>query len=284
MRFLPALAMLLLLGSTARPATAAESYDNCTFFIESLPAVLTTQGTWCMNRDLSSSLASGSAIVVAANNVTIDCNHFKLGGLQAGAGTQAYGIATERLNLTVRNCAIRGFRRGINAGGAGVGGHLIESNRFEANRETAINLSGTGNIVRGNLIVDTGAASDNASAYGIYFVGDGVVIDNTIDGVWPAEGLHLGTTGIALVFSNAAVARQNRVFNVDAGTASAHGISVYFGTFATVTDNDIVRGTAGLDSIALYCGSDAIVTDNRVYGYESGLSGCDDDGGNLVKN
>ena len=217
-------------------------------------------------------------------SVTIDCNHFKLGGLQAGAGTQAYGIATERLNLTVRNCAIRGFRRGINAGGAGAGGHLIESNRFEANRETAINLSGTGNIVRGNFIVDTGAASDNASAYGIYFVGDGVVIDNTIDGVWPAEGLHLGTTGIALVFSNAAVARQNRVFNVDAGTASAHGISVYFGTFATVTDNDIVRGTAGLDSIALYCGSDAIVTDNRVYGYESGLSGCDDDGGNLVKN
>ena len=51
-----------------------------------------------------------------------------------------------------------------------------------------------------------------------------------------------------------------------------------------MTDNDIVRGTAGLDSIALYCGSDAIVTDNRVYGYESGLSGCDDDGGNLVKN
>jgi hypothetical protein len=39
---------LALLGYTGA-ASAAETYDNCTGFITSLPAVITRQGTWCMN-------------------------------------------------------------------------------------------------------------------------------------------------------------------------------------------------------------------------------------------
>ena len=83
------LACLLLAAAAAMlppaSALAAESYDNCTGFIDSLPATVSTQGTWCLRANLSTAMASGDAIAVAANNVTLDCNDFKIGGLAAGA-------------------------------------------------------------------------------------------------------------------------------------------------------------------------------------------------------
>ncbi|HEY0661599.1 MAG TPA: hypothetical protein VGD21_09825, partial [Lysobacter sp.] len=69
---------ILLAGPVApAPAQAAQSYDNCTGFIDSLPATITTQGTWCLRKDLSTAMSSGNAITIATNNVTIDCNDFK---------------------------------------------------------------------------------------------------------------------------------------------------------------------------------------------------------------
>ena len=104
-----ALALATLALSMAPDAShAAQSYDNCTGFIDSVPATITTQGTWCLRKDLSTSIRFGDAITVDANNVTIDCNDFKLGGLSAGPGTKAFGIAgRERQNITVRNCNVR---------------------------------------------------------------------------------------------------------------------------------------------------------------------------------
>src|SRR4249920_3466180 len=90
----------LLLGC-AGSAHAAQSYDNCTGFITSLPAVITTQGTWCLKQDLATTVTSGSAITINTNNVTIDCNDFKLGGLGAGLATLANGIySLNRVNAT----------------------------------------------------------------------------------------------------------------------------------------------------------------------------------------
>ena len=74
--------------ATSGPAQA-ETWHACRGFIDALPATITTQGTWCLRRDLTISLASGEAITIAANNVTIDCNDYKIGGLGAGAATAA---------------------------------------------------------------------------------------------------------------------------------------------------------------------------------------------------
>src|SRR6188472_3928576 len=89
---------------------AAESYDNCTGFITSLPAVISTQGTWCFKQDLNTSISSGSAISVNTNNVTLDCNNFKLGGLLAGPNSSTIGVYSfnGRQNIAILNCSIRG--------------------------------------------------------------------------------------------------------------------------------------------------------------------------------
>ena len=102
--------LLLLLCALPRPAGAAASYDTCKGFITSLPAIIDTAGTWCLNKDLSTASSNGTAIAINSDNVTIDCNGYKLGGLAAGEGTLETGIGGyDRRNITVRHCNIRGF-------------------------------------------------------------------------------------------------------------------------------------------------------------------------------
>ena len=115
---------LVLLAACAASAPARAETVNCTP-IASLPATLSSQGVYCLKQDLSTAIASGNAITVAVNNVTIDCNGYKLGGLAAGITTRAYGIRADgRVNTVVRNCNVRGFFAGMwMQGGAG---HVID--------------------------------------------------------------------------------------------------------------------------------------------------------------
>ncbi len=178
------LAAALLLGglSLVPPAQAAESYDNCTGFIDSLPATISTQGTWCLRQNLSTNIANGDAVTIATNNVTIDCNDFRIGGLAAGKGSNATGIyAHDRQNLTVRRCGVRGFRTGIRVNlGAG---HSLEDNRLDNNLSYGIHATNVENsLVRNNRIYDTGGRLSGNSAYGIHASAD--IVGNTIAGLY----------------------------------------------------------------------------------------------------
>ena len=69
----PLLTLLFLLGSSfvSHSAHAAQSLDTCAGFLDTLPTTISTQGVWCLRHDLSTNIASGNAITVATNNVTI---------------------------------------------------------------------------------------------------------------------------------------------------------------------------------------------------------------------
>src|SRR5690606_13945689 len=194
-------------------AQAAESYDNCTGFIDTIPATIGTQGVWCLRKDLSTAISSGAAITVAVNNVTIDCNDFKLGGLAAGAATDTVGISSEgRSNIIVHYCNIWGYRRGAILFGTG-GGHVVEGNRFDGNTESGVTVLGAGSLVRDNLVFRTGGSTAATGAVGIY-VGGGVdVIDNTVSGLFPLarEDGYGVATGIFADFNAGGSFIGNRV-------------------------------------------------------------------------
>src|SRR5262245_29056235 len=98
-------ASLLALACASVPALAETT--NCTA-ITSVPYVITVQGVYCFTDNIATTMSSGNAIEIQANNVTIDLNGFKLGGLAAGLGTSARGIyANQRQNITVRNGIVR---------------------------------------------------------------------------------------------------------------------------------------------------------------------------------
>jgi len=260
-----------------RPALAAESFDNCSGFITSLPAVITTQGVWCMDRDLASALSTGNLVTINTNNVTIDCNDYKLGGLGAGAGTTTVGVfAQNRLNATVRNCNIRGTRVGTLLTGSG---HIVEDNRFEANRLVSIFVSGDNNVVSRNFVIDTGGG--DGGPIGIQSAGGVDITSNTVSGV-------TGTTSVSGIYlSNASYSsvRGNVVRGILRGASGFQtSLEIVGGSLhVDVSDNRFFGVSNGVGE-AVYCANEnaATASNNVFLANFVALDGCNDGGGNVI--
>ena len=270
------LAALAGLGMTCAPASAAESYDSCTNVITSLPATIATQGTWCLRGDLSTAQTSGAAILVTTNNVTIDCNGYKLGGLAAGDNTMTAGIyANNRLNITVRNCNVRGFFDGVLIDGGS--GHVVEDNRFEGNTQVGIAVQGDASVIRRNLVIASGQSTspgvDNAYGISTQFAVD--ILDNTVSGVAAQTGSNGSAYGIlaGAITGTAPSISGNRVRGLaPAGTGSARGITVGSNVPAVLSDNLVYGPGAG---IGIGCVSGAgRARDNIINGFATGVSFC----------
>jgi hypothetical protein len=278
------LSLLALSSAAPRIALAAQSYDNCTGFITSVPAVITTQGTWCLKQDLATSIASGNAITVNTNNVTIDCNDFKLGGLAAGVGTTASGIySMDRVNTTIRHCNIRGFEFGIFLDGTVGGGNVIEDNRLDANTSNGIRIFGDGSTVRRNLVFDTGGTTVTPSAYGIVSVYGVDIRDNTVSGVTATSGGNGSAFGITTLNAAASSVENNRVRGVLAdGAGAAYAIN-NFSTGRIVLRGNDVLGDAATGSFGIVCVDvNGSAENNEINGFDTALHNCSDDGDNTV--
>lgn len=258
---------LLAVGSWMQPA-AAETTECME--IQSIPAVISTQGVYCLKKHVSGSLASGNAITVNVNNVTIDCNEFKIGNLSAGAATQAVGIsASSRNNVTVRNCGIRGFQTGISLLN---GDYRVEDNRLDNNTSTGIIVTGSGSAVRRNEVVDTGGstAPGATSSQGIRAAGGMDIVDNNVSGVL-ASGGNGSAYGIYVEDLDAGYITGNRVRElVPAGLGFRRGIWVDSGARVTLKSNSVVLNGGLLTGDAgIRCGGlvlNGVAQDNTVLG------------------
>ncbi|HEY0661014.1 MAG TPA: right-handed parallel beta-helix repeat-containing protein [Lysobacter sp.] len=267
----------VLLAGTA-PAHA-ETFYACDMVIDALPATITTQGVYCLTQDVSTAIASGNAITINANNVTLDCNGYKIGGLGAGTGTNAYGVhATDRTNVTVRQCSIRGFRYAVVFDGTGASGGVIEDNRLSENRDTAVFVNGNGHTIRRNLVSQTGGRPASA-ATGIRLGGHlHDVSDNNIHHVFAsgASGLEGMAVGIGLNSSNGTVVRGNRVQAVyRGGTGSAIGIDA-FGQQLSVEGNSLALLNVGAEAAGygIWGSTKTACRDNLVSGWTTPLQSC----------
>lgn len=257
---------------------AAESYDSCKGYITAVPARITTPGTWCLKQSLSSLASTGSAITIAARDVTLDCNGFTLDNSVVGSGTSAIAVRAANVpNVTVRHCSIHGFRYGIFVSGT-PGGHLVEDNHLDSNTYTGIRLQGEGSIVRRNVIVDTGGSSVTTQAYGIYTTYPVDILDNTVAGVFADAG---DTFGIRTDLNASGMASDNRVRNVvSAASNMAYGIVNYNSGRMTVSGNT-VSGNGNASTIGISCsGPSDRAKNNVVAGFATAFSQCGDAGGN----
>jgi parallel beta-helix repeat protein len=278
-------AILLFAGLTTPHATrAAESYDNCAGFIDSVPTTIDTQGVWCLRHDLSTAITSGSAITIAANNVTIDCNDFKIGGLAAGINSAAKGIyAIDHLNATIRNCTIRGFHYGISLTGSASssGGHLVEHNRLDNNNFVGIFVYGDGSLIRDNRVLDTGGSTSSFPS-GIRTGYQVDVVGNTISGV-TSDGASAGSNTFAISTNyGTSNIMDNRISGLVPG--SSGGVYAIYHSNAhqiILTGNHLFGDGSGS---GLYCNNstDFRAKDNVVIGFAYGILGCGDGGGNDV--
>lgn len=266
------LAALAAAFAAAAPAHAAQSFDACTGTITTLPATLNSGGRYCLVADLATAVTSGTAIDVNANNVTVDCNGFKIGNLAGGAGSNATGILTDRLNTQVTGCHLRGFKApfmGVDAHGAQVTGNLFEGGLFYG-----LYLSGDATLIRDNRFVDIGGATGGEA---IRVDGRGEIRGNTIDGVTTGLGAAKGITG-----GGDFMVVDNTVRGLSgANVGDVYGI-YFFGATHQVIERNRLQAPDDEGS-GIVCSGNAIVRDNSVIGYEHPLNNCVDDSGNVFR-
>jgi hypothetical protein len=241
-------AALLALGLAAWASAAAAETTAC-LPITSVPVIITQQGVYCFTGDVETAITAGGAITIATNNVTIDLNGHKLGGLAAGAGTTAAGIiANERQNITVKNGIVRGFLVGISLRGAGSSqGHVVEDVRLDQNRWRGVEVEGRGSIVRRNQVVATGGSSlaANASGTGIHATGTGHrILDNDVITVTTQDTII--SRGIRFDAGTDNFAEQNRITQV--GCAIEYSATASGKYRANLSSSTLVPFAGGTDA------------------------------------
>jgi hypothetical protein len=169
------LAVLAALAACAAAVPGfAEETTYCNAFITALPYTITTQGHYCFNRNLSTSITTGAAITINADFVWLDLNNFKLGGGAAGTATNAIGVrSVDRDNVTVRNGNIRGFAVGIALEGTGTQAEnlLVEKNVLDGNYKAGIAVKGRNVVVRENVVTNTGGSTSPNTFCGGWWIG-----------------------------------------------------------------------------------------------------------------
>jgi hypothetical protein len=265
---------LLAAAALSAPSGVRAETVNCTP-VNSLPATLTSQGVYCLKKDLTTAMSSGNAITFAANNITLDCNGYKVGGLAAGIGTETVGLyASGRMNLVVRNCNIRGFRNGI--GLYDGSGHLVEDNRLDGITGVGMWLGGDGTRIRDNALFDTGGTTTWYPVAGIQTWGDVEIVGNSIRGVFAETG---AIYAISAGYGDSMLVADNRVSGVDSDYA-AIGISI------ESTGGAVVRGNAvyGPLKYGILCDASGghAIGNQVVGGVTNKLSNCANGGGNYM--
>jgi hypothetical protein len=243
--YLIVLVLGLALTLSAGPAQAETTY--CTP-IASVPIIITVQGIYCFTQHLNSGSTTGNAIDIQTNNVILDLNGWKLGGLAAGSGTQANGVfADNRANITIKNGTVRGFYQGIrldDSSGASLG-HVVEYIRADQNTHVGIEVGGRGNLIRNNQVVATGGSTFNLQALGIRASGTGTrVLNNDVIDTYSLDASQ--AEGIYLIASNALVV-NNRITNASVGIHFA-GSGKYRDNLTTGVSTPFVGGTNVLNN------------------------------------
>lgn len=261
---------------------------NCTA-ISSAPYIISAPGFYCLTADLTTNNPSSGfyAISIQADNVVLDLNGHRIGGVAAGAGTQAIGItAVDKRYITIRNGSIRGYRVGISAGDSNqfgattAQGWLIENLRLDQNTYIGIFLAAKNSIARNNRIIATGNGSTPSSteAVGIYAAGHNIrILENDITQLSASFG---GVIGIWMNYANGAFVSGNRISDLSS-PSWATAIEVYAADQGIIRHNSMLLASAPSSTgLALSGTTNFVYLDNIAQGFGTAYSGGTDLGNN----
>src|SRR5713226_3625131 len=109
---------IVLVGATRVQTARADEATFCNVFITSVPYTITTQGHYCLDRNITTTFNDprplAAAITIDSDFVVLDFNNFKLEGPPFSGDQQPSAVfSRNHRNIVVRNAIIRNFS-GIN--------------------------------------------------------------------------------------------------------------------------------------------------------------------------
>ncbi|OAI42198.1 hypothetical protein AYO41_04635 [Verrucomicrobia bacterium SCGC AG-212-E04] len=202
--------------------------------ITSLPITISTPGSYYLTGNLTAT-ADGTAITIAADNVTIDLNRFTLSGGNTGT-RRGIDVPTARKNLCVRNGTLTGWTNNAISALNMIGG-VYENLRVSGNVTPISINAGDGAMVRGCVVTGN---DGNISSPALLVGNNSSVLDCTVSfntgfGIQTTVGCNIVNT----------TASQNTGHGIYAGgnstvaqcTASGNGADgILASTGTTVTD------------------------------------------------
>ncbi|MBW2979142.1 right-handed parallel beta-helix repeat-containing protein [Candidatus Woesearchaeota archaeon] len=135
--------------------------------ITTCPYTITTSGEYNLTSDLSCGVGNG--ITIDADDVVLDCLGHKITGLDNNSGIYAY----KQNNITVKNCVVEHFKRGIFF--INVTDFNIESSTFANNTQRGINFY-LG--VKNGIILNSKAINNSYYGVRISKLCDNLTFDN----------------------------------------------------------------------------------------------------------
>jgi hypothetical protein len=223
---------LILTGISARADNAAPVATAKS--ISKVPYVISTPGTYIVKKDLVLASATGRAITVAANDVTLDLGgHVISSSAPQDGANSSYGVyANGTQNITVRNGVLRNFSRGVSLQRSDiVGKFLVEDMAVENSGSIGIAIqSAVDGEVRGCRVLETGYQSATIGSQGITVVANNVkIIGNVVGnlkklGAVSAYGINCGVQRSGLVDKNVVTAATTGSYGIYCGALSSSAV------------------------------------------------------------
>jgi len=169
--------------------------------IGSLPYTITAAGTYVLNQPLSYASGSGIAILVKANNVTINLNGNTIANTSDQTKTTAIGIGAYNVeNVTIENGGIFGFHYGVYLNGPSSGasfnlGHLVQGLRLAYCTYAGIWLNYADNCLIQNCQLSSLGTTAGGVRVGTFSAGIYVISLNGGTRVYRCQVLKAATTG-----------------------------------------------------------------------------------------
>lgn len=253
---------------------------NSPYFITG-PTTITAPGTYILQRDIVYN-GSGAAITIAASNVTLDFNGYQLIG-PGTANNTAIGVAARNQDqITIRNGTIRGFMYGaylsddsdiaLSGTGFNQGRHVIENMQLIGNTFRGLRVEGRGNIIRKNIVEDTGGTTvySKPIVMGIESLGPGALIEDNYVYAVCGNGYGIAVSG----YGGGTIIRSNKLSNSSLSPTWS---------YRPGTDGVIYNGnTYGIwvsDS-----NGEVIARDNRIINFAVGIAWHPNSGGVISRN
>lgn len=268
---------LLLAAATLLIASGwASAADGCTN-ISTAPVNIGTAGHYCLANNVKTTT---NAITINASDVVLDCGGHVIDGMAVTTSSSAVGVrATDKNNVTVKNCTIRGFAEGIGLSGFG---NTVVDNNITGSLLRGIRVSGDNNLVRDNWVSDIGGTTTTYIVMGIMTTGTTDIRSNTVSGIEARRLSGKGAYGIHSSANDTGSISRNTIRNlIGDGSGISMAITAYNSVNAVI-DNNQASNPPSSYGYAFYCsGSGSVSKGNIAQGYTLGTSStCIDGGGN----
>ncbi|MHC4476854.1 MAG: right-handed parallel beta-helix repeat-containing protein [Planctomycetota bacterium] len=254
------------LEPSAPPASTMKTLDQVEprspiprSWIWAIPYTISDSGSYYLAQDFRIITPVLAAIIVEANDVTIDLMGFSIVGPGPDSGTN-YGIYLDgRTNVEIRNGTVRDFgSHGLYGAGLAGKGHRAINVRATSNGGTGIYLDSRHNLIKDSTA--NGNGGDGICVSNASIVTGNTACDNNNDGI---DGVNSTITTNTVYFNGSNGIFARGPCTVKNNTAMHNGMNGIFAfSGGTITGNT----TFSNQSAGIYAFNNSMVTGNTVCG------------------